>query len=89
MIIATRSLKITAGEKISDVVIDIHALEPARVEWLCRYDIGWPEGKVERYGAGIDEPSCTSARITNRVGSNGWHPAEATDFQSPRTFGTC
>src|SRR5262245_34573082 len=47
MIIASRSLKITTSE-ISDGVINIHAPEPVRVDWLCRYDIGWPEGNVER-----------------------------------------
>jgi len=52
MIIASRSLKITASE-ISDVVINIHAPEPARVDRLCRYDMGWPEGKVERHGTGM------------------------------------
>jgi hypothetical protein len=45
--------QITTSE-ISDIVINIHAPDPARVDWLCRYDIGWPERKVERHGAGID-----------------------------------
>ena len=54
MIIARRSLKISEGGKDREVAIDIHAPEPARVDWICRYEIDWPEGKVERHAGGTD-----------------------------------
>lgn len=54
MIFATRSLKITGGEKDADVLINIYAPERARVDWVCRYEISWPEGMAERQAAGID-----------------------------------
>ena len=54
MIIARRSLKTSEGGKDREVAIDIHAPEPARVDWICRYEIDWPEGKVERHAGGID-----------------------------------
>jgi hypothetical protein len=54
MIIARRSLKTSEGGKDREVAIDIHAPEPARVDWICRYEIDWPEGKVERHAGGTD-----------------------------------
>lgn len=54
MIFATRFLKITGGKKDAKVTINIYAPERAPVDWVCRYEIGWPEGMVERQAAGID-----------------------------------
>ena len=53
MIIATRIL--TLSEKGDQkVAIHLHAPEPAKVDWICRFDIAWPEGKAERWGSGVD-----------------------------------
>jgi hypothetical protein len=54
MVIAERRLKVTNGEGASDVTVRLHAPEAARTDWVCRYEIGWPEGPIERYGMGID-----------------------------------
>src|SRR5262249_22463488 len=54
MIIATRSLTARDGSTTHDVLIQIHAPEKADVDWICRFEIGWSAGKVERWGAGID-----------------------------------
>ena len=54
MIIATRSLFLRAENRDIEIPIRIHAPEKARVDWMCRFDIGWPEGKAERWGGGVD-----------------------------------
>jgi len=53
MIIATRILTLSdkSNQKVS---IRLHAPEPAKVDWICRFEIDWPEGKGERWGAGVD-----------------------------------
>jgi len=54
MIIATRSLFLHSDNGEVEIPIRIHAPERAQVDWMCRFDIGWPEGKAERWGAGVD-----------------------------------
>lgn len=51
MIIATRTLRLSKGGAVS---ISIHAPEKSSVDWICRFEIGWPEGKAERWGGGVD-----------------------------------
>jgi hypothetical protein len=53
MIIATRVL--TLSDKVEQkVAIRLHAPEPAKVDWICRFEIDWPDGKGERWGTGVD-----------------------------------
>jgi hypothetical protein len=54
MIIATRSLVLRDDHRNIEVPIRIHAPENDKAGWICRFEIGWPEGQVERGGAGID-----------------------------------
>ena len=54
MIIATRHLVLRDQTRTIDIPIRIHAPETAKVDWICRFDIGWPEGRAERWGAGVD-----------------------------------
>ena len=54
MIIATRSLVLHDGEHETIIPIEVHAPEQSDGHWICRFEIGWPEGKLERYGAGFD-----------------------------------
>jgi hypothetical protein len=54
MIIATRSLVLKSGNREVDIPIRIHAPERAPVDWVCRFDIGGPDGKAERWGTGVD-----------------------------------
>ena len=54
MIIATRLLVLNSGNREADILIRIYAPEKAQVDWMCRFDIGWPEGKAERWGTGVD-----------------------------------
>ena len=51
MIIATRSLK---SRDRRTIPVSIHAPEKSTIDWICRFEIGWPNGKVERWGAGVD-----------------------------------
>jgi hypothetical protein len=51
MIIATRLLTLRNGGHIS---ISIHAPEKSDVDWICRFEIGWPREKEERWAAGVD-----------------------------------
>jgi hypothetical protein len=53
MIIATRILTLH-DEDEQKVAIRLHAPEPAKVDWICRFEIDWPDGKAERWGTGID-----------------------------------
>ena len=52
MIIATRHLLLRGKHRDIDIPVRIHAPEKAEVDWICRFEIGWPEGKAERWGAG-------------------------------------
>jgi hypothetical protein len=54
MIIATRSLVLHEKNRNVEIPIRIHAPERAEVDWICRFEIEWPEGRVERWGAGSD-----------------------------------
>jgi hypothetical protein len=54
MIIATRQLTLRDGDAIREIPVCIHAPEKAEVDWICRYEIGWPAGKVERWAGGVD-----------------------------------
>ena len=55
MIIATRTLKLRAESGSVDVPIRIFAPEPAHVDCVCRFEIGWPEGKFEAFAGGVDD----------------------------------
>ncbi len=54
MIIATRVLKLVGGNGDVEIPIRIHAPEKADVDWICRFEIDWPEEKAERWGTGVD-----------------------------------
>ena len=54
MIIATRHLVLREKQRDVDIPVRIHAPEKAEVDWICRFEIGWPEGKAERWGTGVD-----------------------------------
>lgn len=54
MIIATRTLKLLTQTGSIDVPIRIFAPEPARIDWACRFEIDWPEGRLERFAEGVD-----------------------------------
>lgn len=54
MMIATRTLSLRSEGGEIEVPISIDAPERAHVDWMCRFRIGWPEGKVERWGTGAD-----------------------------------
>jgi hypothetical protein len=55
MIIATRLLTSRDEQQQAvEIPIAIHAPEETDGHWICRFEIGWPEGKLERYGAGKD-----------------------------------
>lgn len=54
MIIAERTLLLKGIRRDIEIPIRIHAPEKSASEWNCRFEIQWPEGKAERWGAGID-----------------------------------
>ena len=54
MIIATRTLVLSNTTGATDIQIRILAPEKAKVDWICRFEIDWPKGKAERWGAGCD-----------------------------------
>jgi hypothetical protein len=54
MIIATRSLVLRDRGHSTPIPIQIHAPEKMEAHWRCRYEIEWPAGRAERWGAGAD-----------------------------------
>src|SRR5262245_34880312 len=54
MIIGARSLKIKDGNSTIDVPIKIHAPEQNKGDWICRFEIDWPDKKIEQWGTGGD-----------------------------------
>jgi len=54
MIIATRLLTLRDEQRPAEIPITVHAPEETDGHWICRFEIGWPEGSLERYGAGQD-----------------------------------
>ena len=43
-----------SGNRDVEIPVRIRAPEKAEVDWICRFEIGWPEGKAERWGTGVD-----------------------------------
>lgn len=54
MIIATRTLVLRDQGHNSPIPIRLHAPEKMEGDWICRFEIEWPDGRAERWGAGID-----------------------------------
>jgi len=54
MIIATRSLVLRDKGHDRRIPIEIHAPEKTKGNWICRFEIEWPDGKTARWGAGAD-----------------------------------
>jgi hypothetical protein len=54
MIIARRVLILRRRKGDVRIPVSMHAPEKAKVDWVCRYEIGWPEGKAKRWSGGVD-----------------------------------
>lgn len=54
MIAATRVLTLGDGNRDIEIPIRIQAPEKSGTDWICRFEIDWPEGKAERWGSGVD-----------------------------------
>lgn len=55
MIIARRVLTLRDNNKTVPVVIEMRAPERmSDIEWRCHFTIDWPDGRAERWGAGVD-----------------------------------
>ena len=55
MITATRILTLRDANRDIAIPINVHTPEQkAALNWICRCEIGWPEGTAERWGAGVD-----------------------------------
>jgi hypothetical protein len=54
VIIATRSLKLSRPGGDTEIQVRISAPEKAKIDWICRFEIDWPDAKAERWGAGSD-----------------------------------
>ena len=52
--IAGRLLILRSAKHEAEIPIQIFAPEKQEVDWICRFEIGWPDGKLERYASGID-----------------------------------
>ncbi|MEW6451159.1 MAG: hypothetical protein AB1490_10945 [Pseudomonadota bacterium] len=54
MIIASRLLILRSDPQDVEIAVLIHAPEMDSVDWICRLEIEWPEGRAERWAAGVD-----------------------------------
>lgn len=54
MLVATRILKLRTPTGDIDIPIRIHAPERKKVDWACRFEVGWPDGQLEMAAHGID-----------------------------------
>lgn len=54
MIIATRLLKLRDPKGDIDVPIRLFAPEEDDRSWKCRFEIDWPDGRLERFAGGED-----------------------------------
>ena len=53
-VIATRRLTLRLEGVTQTVDVDLHAPEPERNAWICRFTIGWPEGSDAGEAGGFD-----------------------------------
>ena len=54
MIIATRTLTLRDAKGSTEIPVRVFAPEPQEVDWSCRIEIDWPEGKLTRAAVGVD-----------------------------------
>lgn len=54
MIIGTRNITIRSGNGGINVPINVYAPVRNNTDWICRFDITWPNEKIEQWGTGED-----------------------------------
>jgi hypothetical protein len=54
MIIGTRTLKLEKNNSTSNVAVRVYSPEQREEDWICRFEIDWPDGKVAQWGTGDD-----------------------------------
>ncbi len=54
MIIATRTLRLRAANRDVEIPIKIFAPRQEPIDWSCRFEVGWPDGTLERFAVGVD-----------------------------------
>jgi hypothetical protein len=64
MLIATRVLKLRSASGEIEIPIRLFAPEPAAVDWLCRFEIDWPDEKLSRFAVGIDAAQALQLALT-------------------------
>ena len=52
--IATRVLVLREAGTETEIPITLHAPEQEGGAWICRFEIGWPEGSLGQWAGGID-----------------------------------
>jgi len=86
MLIATRVLRLTMGEKSIPLTIRMYAPEPADRSWLCRYEIDWPNSPKKSAGYGVDgfqAIQLTMQKIAVELYTSAYHVAGAMMFEKP------
>jgi len=54
MLIATRILRLQRSAGDIDVPVRIFAPERQEIDWACRLEVDWPDGRFEMIARGID-----------------------------------
>lgn len=54
MIIATRILTLRNDNKNIEIPIRVFAPEQQKIDWACRVELDWPDGKLIRIAVGVD-----------------------------------
>lgn len=86
MIIATRSLKLMAGNAGTDVTVRIFAPEANQKDWSCKFEIGWPEGTRNGVAVGIDSAQALLGafeKIGTEIYSNDHHQSGKLMWHKP------
>ena len=86
MIIATRILRLSIGEKTLPLAIRMFAPEPADHSWLCRYEIDWPDRPKISAGHGVDgfqAIQLTMQKIGIELYTSQYHSSGALVFEKP------
>jgi uncharacterized protein DUF6968 len=87
MVIATRLLILKQGTTDTEIPVRIHAPEKAKTDWICRFEIGWPEGRAERWGAGVDSVQAlliALQMISAEIYASRYHESGALSWLAPR-----
>lgn len=86
MLIASRVLTVRDGETETKVPVRLFAPEPDVRGFACRFEIDWPEGRLERAAYGIDSVQAlwiALQMVGAELYTSAYHEAGTLMFEEP------